>query len=148
MLYTAFIYMKKMPSAASLFFTLHVRFQAPTCRLCFLAGFTNDRVRFEEPAWQTVPFRGSPPMHILKLVLPLAGLLMAGQALAHKVSRAGVAALGSTHPAASRIDTDPTALLDEVSGRGVQGTSVLPGMAPVPAPAKSNAISARINRRH
>ena len=87
-------------------------------------------------------------MHILKLALPLAGLLMASQALAHKASHADAAPVAPTRPAVSRIDTDPTALLDAVSGRGVQGTSALPGMAPVPAPAKSNPISARINRRH
>lgn len=87
-------------------------------------------------------------MHILKLALPLAGLLMAGQALAHKASHASTTTEAPTRAAASRIDTNPAALLEEVSGRGVQGTSEMPGMAPVPAPAKSNAVSARINRRH
>ena len=87
-------------------------------------------------------------MHILKLALPLACLLMAGEALAHKASHTGAAPLAPTHPAASQIDTNPTALLNEMGERGVPGTSALPGMAPVPAPAKSNAISARMNRLH
>jgi len=87
-------------------------------------------------------------MHILKLVLPLAGLLMAGQALAHKGSHTIATAASPTRPATGQIDTNPTALLDEMSGRSVQGTSALPGMAPVPAPVKSNVISTRINRRH
>jgi hypothetical protein len=87
-------------------------------------------------------------MQILKLALPLAGMLMAGQALAHKASHTSAATVEPTRPTASRIDTDPTALLDEMGGRSVQGTSALPGAAPAPAPAKSNAISARINRRH
>ncbi|SEI58729.1 hypothetical protein [Frateuria terrea] len=87
-------------------------------------------------------------MHILKLALPLAGLLVSGQALAHKALHAGTNIMQPTRLAASRTDTSPTALLGEVSGRGVQGTSALPGMVPVLAPAKSNDISGHINRRH
>lgn len=87
-------------------------------------------------------------MHILKLALPLAGLLVAGQAMAHKASHASTTIVAPTHQTASRTDTDPAALLDEVGGRGVQGTFAMPGMAPAPVPAKSNAISARINHRH
>jgi hypothetical protein len=87
-------------------------------------------------------------MYILKLVLPLAGLLMAGQALAHKASQSSTTTAAPARPAASRIDTDPASLLDEMRGRGIQGMSALAATAPVPTAARRNAISARINRRH
>jgi hypothetical protein len=87
-------------------------------------------------------------MHILKLALPLAGLPVAGQALAHKALQASAAVLPATRVPASRIDTDPTSLLGEVTGRGLHEPSAANGTKPLTRPAKSNVISARINRRH
>jgi hypothetical protein len=87
-------------------------------------------------------------MHILKLALPLAGLLVAGQALAHKASQAGTAVLPSARTPAPRIDTEPASLLGEVSGRSLHAASAPDGMKPSTTSAKSNVVSARINRRH
>ena len=84
-------------------------------------------------------------MHMLKLVLPLAGLLMTGQALAHKASHATAArpaALGSLQVQSGGI---PAALLDGVGGRSVRVTA---GTSAVEATVKNTDTPARINRRH
>lgn len=87
-------------------------------------------------------------MHILKLVLPLAGLLMAGQALAHKAWQATPSAGSPSRLAPAQTDTNPAALLEGMSGRGVQATSALPGTASSQPSAKNTVVSLLINRRH
>jgi hypothetical protein len=62
-------------------------------------------------------------MHILKLVLPLAGLLLADQGLAHKASHAMPIAAGTAMTATAQRGSIPPALLDGVAGRHPQATS-------------------------
>lgn len=62
-------------------------------------------------------------MHILKLVLPLAGLLLAGQGLAHKAPRTMPTTAATTVTATAQRGSIPPALLDGVAGRHPPGTS-------------------------
>jgi len=65
-------------------------------------------------------------MYLLKLVLPLAGLLVAGQALAHKASRAMPPAAGYARPALAQAGAPPAALLGGVGGRSAKVASAMP----------------------
>lgn len=87
-------------------------------------------------------------MHILKLALSLAGVLMAGQALAHKASRAMVAPATATRLAPAQTDTNPAALLGGIAGRSAAGITSMPGLAPQAAPAKGTETSTHITHRH
>ncbi|HEV2621115.1 MAG TPA: hypothetical protein VGU65_03365 [Frateuria sp.] len=87
-------------------------------------------------------------MKILKLALSLAGVLVAGQALAHKVSRGMVAPSAATHLAPAQTDTNPAALLGGIAGRGVPGITAMPTLAPQAGPAKSIETSNHITHRH
>jgi acyl-CoA reductase-like NAD-dependent aldehyde dehydrogenase len=73
-------------------------------------------------------------MHILKLVLPLAGLLLAGQGLAHKASRATPTTAATAMTAAARRTAIPPSLLDGVAGRHPQAASPTAAMD-LPPPA-------------
>jgi hypothetical protein len=77
-------------------------------------------------------------MHQLKLVRPLAGLLMAGQALAHKASHATNTVPASTRPTLQQSGSIPAALLDRVGGRGVRATTGLPAAAAAEATGKNH----------
>jgi hypothetical protein len=87
-------------------------------------------------------------MQILKLALSLAGVLVAGQALAHKVSRSLVAPAAATHLAPAQTDTNPAALLGGIAGRSAPGITAMPALAPQAAPAKSIESSTHITHRH
>lgn len=87
-------------------------------------------------------------MQILKLVLPLCGLLMAGQALAHKASHTLTEAAPGTRLTPAQTDTNPAALLGGMGGHGMQGLSVLPASTSPEATPKSTLPVTRINRRH
>ncbi|UGB46046.1 hypothetical protein LQ772_01705 [Frateuria edaphi] len=137
MLDTSFIYVKKMLSQLHLFFTRAGPGISPTWKHVFLTAFTNDRVRFVEPAWQTFHLRGAQPMHQLKLVLPLAGLLIAGQALAHKAPHVTTGAPAPARLALVQAGASPAALIDGVRGRSVRGTSETPAAATAQAIGKS-----------
>lgn len=68
-------------------------------------------------------------MHQLKLVLPLAGLLVAGQALAHKASHASTANQASARSPLVQPGSIPAVLLDGADGRGARATAGLPATA-------------------
>ncbi|MGN2252867.1 hypothetical protein ACFWZ4_05790 [Frateuria sp. GZRe12] len=87
-------------------------------------------------------------MHQLKLVLPLAGLLIAGQALAHKAPHGMTGAQASAGPALVQAVARPAALLDGVRGRSVRGTPETPAAATAEAIGKNIDTPTRINRRH
>jgi hypothetical protein len=87
-------------------------------------------------------------MKILKLALLLTGVLMACQALAHKVSRPMSTPATVTHLAPAQTDTNPVALLDGIRGRSALGIPAMPALPSVAAPAKTSDSSTRINRRH
>lgn len=87
-------------------------------------------------------------MHQLKLVLPLAGLLIAGQALAHKAPRLTIGAPASAGMSAVQAGASPAALLDGVRGGRVRGTSETPAAATAEAIVKNIDTPTRINRRH
>jgi hypothetical protein len=72
----------------------------------------------------------------------------AAKALAHKASQAGAAVLPAARTPAPRIDTEPASPLGEASGRSLHEAAAADGMKPSTTSAKSNVISARINRRH
>jgi hypothetical protein len=87
-------------------------------------------------------------MHILKLALPLGGLLIAGQAMAHKALHVAPTPVAPARLAPAQTDTNPAALLDGIGGRGTQGMSATPGILPQEPPEKSAETSRHINRRH
>ncbi|NUO73983.1 MAG: hypothetical protein HOQ10_14900 [Frateuria sp.] len=87
-------------------------------------------------------------MQILKLALPLAGMLMAGQALAHKVSRTMVTSAAAVRLAPAQTDTNPAALLDGIAGRSAPGITMTPALTPRAMPTKSTETSTRITRHH
>ncbi|HEV2541118.1 MAG TPA: hypothetical protein VGU03_15610 [Frateuria sp.] len=87
-------------------------------------------------------------MQILKLALSLAGVLVAGQALGHKVPRSMLAPAAATHLAPSQTDSNPAALLSGIAGRGVPGITAMPALAPQAAPAKSTETNTHITRHH
>lgn len=87
-------------------------------------------------------------MHMLKLVLPLTGLLMAGQALAHKASHAAATRPATVGPLQVRSGNIAAALLDGVAGRSVRLTAGMPVAASAEATVKNTDTPARINRRH
>ena len=68
-------------------------------------------------------------MHMLKLVLPLAGLLVVGQALASKASRATHGIPASAGQPSARAGVHPVAPLDRIGGRNAQAPSAVPGGA-------------------
>ena len=71
-------------------------------------------------------FGGAQPMHMLKLVLPLAGLLIAGQTLAHKASHAAATVRATIASPMAQSGSIPAALLDGVGGRSAQAASAVP----------------------
>ena len=87
-------------------------------------------------------------MQIPKLLLPLAAVLLTGQALAHKAPQAvpGTPATARLTPA--QTDTSPTSMLESIAGHGVQGPA--PASSPMlqAQPSKSSETATRINRRH
>ena len=87
-------------------------------------------------------------MQILKLVLPLSAMLMAGQALAHKTSHALPPAAGAARLAPMQTDTNPAALLGSIGGHGDQNTTATPGFVAQEPTAKGTAAVSRINRIH
>lgn len=87
-------------------------------------------------------------MQILKLTLPLAGVLMASQALAHKVLRGMSTPAPAVRPVLAQTDTDPTALLIGIAGRSAPGTATMPVATLREAPSKSIRTSTHITRRH
>lgn len=87
-------------------------------------------------------------MHILKLALTIAGVAMAGQALAHKASRLMVAPAAATRLAPAQTDTNPAALLGGIAGRSAAGITSMPALAPQTAPVKSTETSNHITHRH
>jgi hypothetical protein len=87
-------------------------------------------------------------MHSFKLALSLGGLLMAGQALAHKAPHTMTNALTSARTTPAQTDTNPTALLDGMSGHGMHELPLLPTTASQEAPSKTIQPTIRINRRH
>lgn len=87
-------------------------------------------------------------MQILKLALPLFGLLVAGQALAHKASHSLIDATPTTRLNPAQTDTNPAALLGAMGGHGMQGLSVQPAPIPQEATPKSTQPVTRINRHH
>jgi hypothetical protein len=87
-------------------------------------------------------------MHIVKLALSLGGLLIAGQALAHKGPRVLVTTVAPARLAPAQTDTNPAALLDGIGGRGNQGLLATPALTPLGQSLKSTETSIRINRRH
>lgn len=76
-------------------------------------------------------------MHQLKLVLPLAGLLIAGQALAHKAPHVTTGAPASARLPLVQAGASPATLLDGVRGRSVRGTAEIPAAAATEAIGKS-----------
>jgi hypothetical protein len=87
-------------------------------------------------------------MKILKLALPLAGLLMATQALAHKASHATAAGMEPVRPTPAQTDSSPAALLGSIGGHGVREAMDAPAPALQPPPEKNRTIGIRINRLH
>lgn len=87
-------------------------------------------------------------MHMLKLVLPLTGLLMAGQALAHKASHATATRPATVGPLSVQSGNIPAALLDGVGGRSVRPAAGMPAAVAAEATVKNTDTPARINRRY
>lgn len=87
-------------------------------------------------------------MQIMKLALPLAGLLMAGGALAHKASHAAVTAAAPARLLPAQTDTNPVALLEGIGGRSARGAMAEAAATPQERPAKSSASSIPVNRIH
>jgi hypothetical protein len=87
-------------------------------------------------------------MHLLKLVLPLAGLLMASQALAYKASHAMAATPATARSPLVRSVNIPAAPVDGVGGRSIRTSAGVPTPAAVEAIVKSTDTPARINRSH
>jgi hypothetical protein len=87
-------------------------------------------------------------MHIIKLALALAGVAMAGQALAHKASHLSSAPSSAIRLAPAQTDTNPAALLGGIAGRSAAGITSMPALAPPAAPAKSTETSTHITHRH
>lgn len=87
-------------------------------------------------------------MQILKLALPLAGLLMATQALAHKASHATATPAAPLRLAPAQTDTNPAALLNGIGGRNAPGAMEAPALTPPEPSIKSSTTGARNNRLH
>lgn len=87
-------------------------------------------------------------MQIFKLALSLAGLLLAGQALAHKAPRLSATSLAPARLVPLQNEANPASLLDGMAGRGAHGTPAALGMMFPEPPAKSTETNNRINRRH
>ena len=68
-------------------------------------------------------------MHMLKLVLPLAGVLMANQALAHKASQPMPGVTAPTGSTLAKVRFQPGAPLDSPGGRSAQAMSAMPAAA-------------------
>lgn len=87
-------------------------------------------------------------MHMLRLVLPLAGLLMASQSLAHKASHAAATRPATVGPLQVQSGNIPAALLDGVGGRSMRPTAGMPVAGAAESTVKNTDTPARINRRH
>lgn len=87
-------------------------------------------------------------MHQLKLVLLVAGLLIAGQAVAHKAPHVATGAPASAGLALVQAGASPASLLDGVRGRSVRGTAETPAAAAAEAIGRNIDTPTRINRRH
>jgi hypothetical protein len=87
-------------------------------------------------------------MQILKLLLPLAAVLMAGQALAHKAPRAVPGAPATVRLSPAQTDTSPAAMLDSIGGHVTQSAMPVSGPMLLGQPSKGQEAATHINRRH
>jgi hypothetical protein len=87
-------------------------------------------------------------MPVLKLLLSAAAALVASQALAHKVSHAGVTIATDSRLAPAQTDSNPAALLQSIGGHAATSMASMPGSLPSTAPTKGTSNIVHINHRH